>query len=687
LRRGIPSLVPAESLHRDCRIPAGVLTLALVAAIWISGGFAALAYALVFAAAVVPGIPIGIVLFGRTHPAAWVGGALIGYGLTQLVIWLVIATGHAGLATFVAAWILLCVSVTLLVRSAVDLPAIRCRPWTGSDLRSLMFVALLVPVLMGVTYRNLGRSDTDGTRYYRAYFTADFLWHSALASELGHFSLPPRNPYLAPRPMNYYWTYFLLPSSAAQLGPASLPKTLTVEACLKVNAILVGLLMLSMLFIFVRSATATVWPAMVAVVLTVIAASAEGTYAIADLLSRGRSLAGLRDINVDAVTAWTFNGLRVDNIPRSLWYTPQHTTAIALGLVALTISLVSGAAASPVAIAGAGISLALATMMNPLLGAACSLIYGLCVLADASLRPRWFTLIARHWTAAAFVSGAFLWGTLSKVTDGATSALDVGFAGYSTNSPLVTLGLSLGPVFGPALAGLHRGRTDLERRALAISVTGVALGLFLLYFVRISEASWVGFRAGQILQVSIPLLLARAFERLPGVAGIALAAGILIVGLPTTLVDTYNAQDIANRREGPGFRWTLWVTRSQQDAFEWIRTNTRPTELVQMEPIVRGREHWTLIPSFAGRRMAAGQPISLLPSPEYRARSEQVQELFATVNVPAALSIARRLRIAYLYVDRTDLAAYPEGVRKFAENPDAFEQVFVNSEARVYRVR
>ena len=680
-------MVPAEDAHYDCRIPAGLLTLTLVAAIWISGGLTALAYALVFVAAIAPGIPIGIVLFGRTHPAAWVGGALIGYGLTQLVIWFVIATGHAGLPAFVAAWILLCLTVILAARTAADIPAIRCRAWTRSDLRALLFVALLAPVLMGATYRNVGRSDSDGTRYYRAYFTADFLWHSALASELGRFSLPPRNPYLSPRPMNYYWTYFLLPSSAAQLGPASSSSTLRVEACLKANAILVGLLMVSILFIFVRSATSTVWPAMAAVVLTVIAASAEGTYAIADLLSRGRSLAGLREINVDAVTAWTFGGLRIDNIPRSLWYTPQHTTAIALGLVALTISLISGAAAPTVAIVGAGVSLALATMMNPLLGAACSLIYGVCVVADAMFRPRWFTLIARHSTAALFVIGAFLWGTLSKVTDGATSALDIGFEGYSKNRPLVTLGLSLGPVLVPAVAGLYRGRTELERRALAIGATGVGLGLFLLYFVRISEASWVGFRAGQILQVSIPLLLARAFERLPAAPGIALAAGILIVGLPTTLVDTYNAQDISNRSPGPGFRWTLWVTRSQQDAFEWIRDNTRPTELVQMEPIVRGREHWTLIPSFAGRRMAAGQPISLLPSPEYKARSEQVQELFATANVPAALNIARRLRIAYVYVDQTDVAAYPQGVRKFAENPAAFEQVFGNSEARVYRVR
>ena len=34
--------------------------------------------------AVLPGVPLGIALFGRRHPAAWIGGALFGYGLTQL---------------------------------------------------------------------------------------------------------------------------------------------------------------------------------------------------------------------------------------------------------------------------------------------------------------------------------------------------------------------------------------------------------------------------------------------------------------------------------------------------------------------------------------------------------------------------------------------------------------------------
>jgi hypothetical protein len=381
-----------------------------------------------------------------------------------------------------------------------------------------------------------------------------------------------------------------------------------------------------------------------------------------------------------------FGGLRIDNIPRSLWYTPQHTTSIALGLVGLTIGVLGGAAARPAAVAGAGLALGLATMMNPLLGAACSLFYGVCVLVDAIRRPGAVVAIARHAIAALFVVGAVGWGAVSRVTDGAGSAVDLGFSGFSRNSPAITLLLSLGPVLLPALAGAFGPRNDVERRGIAVGAAGIAAGLFLLYFVRISEASWVGFRAGQILLVSIPVLLARTLDRLPGRPRAALAAAVLAVGLPTTAIDTYNAQDIGNRNPGPGFRWTLWTTAAQREGFAWIRANTKDDDIVQMEPIVRGREHWTLIPSFAGRRMAAGEPISLLPIPEYRQRSEQVRALFATASAEEARTIAHRLRIDYLYVDGEDVRAYPEGTAKL-DRSDAFERVFANGEVRIYRVK
>jgi hypothetical protein len=653
-----------------------------IGALWMAAGLVGLMYPVVFAAAALPGIPIGIALFGRRHPAAWVGGALIGYGLTQLALWAVIAGRAASPAAFIVAELVLMAATWWVSRLIADRPAIPSLPWSASDLRGLLLVLILVPVLMGITYRNLGRADAEGNRYYRAYFTADFVWHAALAYELGKFSLPPRNPYLAPRPMNYYWTYFLLPSSAARAVPSYTP-----EPFLKANAMLVGLLMLGALTILVRTAASSAAAACMAVVLTLVAASAEGLYAIVDLVARGRPMAALLITNVDAITSWAFGGLRIDNIPRSLWYTPQHTTSIALGLTALTIAVLAGAFARPAAIVGAGLALGLSTTMNPLLGAACAMIYGAAVTLDAVGKPGAIRAIVKHAVAALLVVAAVAWGAASRVMEGAGSALEIGFEGFSTHSPVVTLLLSLGPVLVPAIPGVLRPRTDCARRAIVVASTGIALGLFLLYFVRISEASWVGFRAGQILLVSIPLLLARTFDWLPKRPAIVVAALIFAIGVPTTAIDTYNAQDIDNRRPGPGFRWTLWTTPPQQEAFAWLRSHTSDSDIVQMEPIVRAREHWTLIPTFAGRRMAAGQPISLLPLPEYKERSEQVRTIFATTNAVQANDIARKLHIDYLYVDREDLTAYPEGTRKFDEHPVYFEPVFKNAEVRIYRIR
>ena len=662
---------------------AALSIVALLASMWAAAGPVSIIYALLFALAVAPGLPLGFALFGRRHAAGWICGALIGYGLTQLTLWLVIVSGLASTFAFVAAWALLLVVTTLLGRGLTGEPLVPLPQWRAVDTRALLLVLILVPLLMGPPYRNLGRADDTGNRYYRAYFTADFLWHSALAYELGKFTLPPRNPYMTPRAMNYYWTYFLLPASVARLAPDGLGN---VERCLETNAVLAGLLMVGTLFLLVRTAVTSPWPAAIAVGLAIVAASSEGIYEIVTLLRQGRPLTDLLDTNIDAITAWRFGGLRVDNIPRSLWYTPQHTTSIALGLVGLIIASASGVNARLPAIALAGIALGLSTTLNPLLGAVCSLIYGTCVAVDVVFQRGLWRRLPAHALAAVAVVMAVAWGAASHVMDGAGAVLDFGLHGFSRHSPFVTLLLSLGPILIPALLGLliARGRIG---RPLVIGVSGVAIGLFLLYFVRISEASWVGFRAGQVLLVSIPILLAGTLERIGPRAATALAIVILIVGAPTTIVDTWNAQDVGNRRPGPGFRWTLWVTPAQQEAFRWIREHTPATAVVQMEPMVRAREHWTLIPSFAGRRMAAGLPISLLPLPEYEERSQLVRTAFASNSADEAWRILRRLKVDYIYVDPEDRTAYGDSLAKFDTNPDKFERMFGNAEVSIYRVK
>jgi hypothetical protein len=655
---------------------------------WVAG-LTGLAYAPFWILASVPGVPVGLALAGR-HPFGWVAGLALGYTISCLTVWGLIATGLISATTLVAAW---AVQSSLLwwlsrriARPVFDLPT-----WTPRDRAALAATLLLVPALMAAPYRNLGKASADGTRYYRAYFTADFVWHTALATELGRFQMPPRNPYMARDELHYYWTYFLVPAAVSSAGP---PVVRDVEAVLKVNAIATATVLIAAFFLLAWSAGAGAVAAALAVVLVAVAASAEGIVAIKDLLQRGVPLSALRDINVDAITAWKYGGLRIDGVHRTMFYTPQHGLSCALGLLALVPVALAGASGRLGAIATSGLVLGLSTTLNPFLGAAFSLIYGLAIVADAVRTRASVAQVLRHLLAAAPPSLAAVWGTLNAMSEGAGDALTVAWAGHARHAPVVTLLLSLGPVLVPALAGLIP-RRRLPTPPAIVAASGLAVGLGLLYFVVLSDASWVGFRAGQILIAVITIPLARVLATVGDWSSAhlgrsltpTLAGAILVVGAPTVVADTYNASDIANLGAGPGFAWTLTVTPGQQAALAWVSLHTPRTAVVQMDALARGRGHWTFIPTFAGRRMAAGLPISLLPRPEYQQLSRQVRTIFDSRDPDRAHATARQMGIEYLWVDGTERRACPAGTALLAASPGYFAPVFDNGEVQVYRVR
>ena len=656
----------------------------VVATLLVAVGAVGLLYAPLYAAAIAPGVLLGCRLIGPGRAPGWIVGGIIGYGAAELALWVPIALHVPSVPAFVAAWAVEAGALGLLARR-IAAPVVTLPAWTRADTRALALATLLVPLLMAPPYRNLGAADESGTRYYRAYFTADFVWHTALAAELGRYETPPRNPYMAARELNYYWTYFLLPAVVAQESPAPLDD---VQAALKANAILSATLLVAMFFLLVRAAVPAPGIAVAAVALGALAASAEGSFVLQQLWRRGIPFTVVADMNIDAISSWQFNGLRVDNIPRSLWYTPQHAFSCALGLIAVLVAAVSGARAAAGAIWLAGAALGLSTCFNPLLGGMFSLIYGVGIGLDAVRRAGLPRALVRHARAAVPVMLALAWAAFNDVADGAGAAVTIGFRGYARNNTVVSLLLSAGPMLVPALAGLWPWR-GLPGQPARVAGAGVAAALLLMHFVTLSEASWVGFRAGQILLLMLPVLLARvlwAVDMRSRVAAGALAAAVAAAGLPTTVIDTYNALDIGNRRQGPGFHWTLSVTPAQQAAFAWVRTHLPADATVQMEPMLRGREHWSLIPTFAQRRMTAGLPISLLPMPEYETSSAEVQRLYQTDNARQAWLLAHGRGIQYLYVDPDDRAAYPEGVAKFSTEP-YFEQVYANGEVTLYKVR
>lgn len=665
----------------------GLLLASVIVLAAVFGGWAGLAYLALWCAATAPGLPLGWALFGRRHAAGWVTGLCLGYATSCLTIWAAIFTGFPTVSGFAVAWLLGATGAIGCARGIVRwsgrAPLVTLPPWGPRESAALALVLLLVPLLVGPPVARVGSRDANGDRRYRAYFTADFVWHMAMTAELQKHARGPVNPYLAPEPIHYYWTYFLVPAAAAPLAAA------TPEVALKVNLLGTALLLVSATFV----ATVTAVPglamtAAAALALVILAASLEGVAALAYTVLQGQGLAGVRDLNVDALSRGV-GGLRIDNLPRAMWYTPQHAFSYAIGLGALPVALHAPLGAPAGAIFIAGLALAGSVACNPFVGGLLCAVYGLAVIGHWWRQRSGYAPVLRHAVAIAPVVGALGWAALNHVADGAGSTLHFGPYGPTRNWPIVAFGLSFGPLLIPIALGLLPNATVPFWRVWP-SVAGAVLMVLVMHFVVMTvDEFWIGFRTGHLFFVLVPPLVARGLSWLrttapPKVAALVVGA-VLVAGLPTTVIDAWNAQDVENQHQGIGLRWTISLTPAQQAGLAWLREHTPSTAIVQMEPTVRARDTWSLIPSFGERRMAAGLPISLMHVPEYDRRTEAVRDLYASPDAESAWRTAAELGIDYLWVDGVERTAYPS-VRKFAEAPSHFERRYANDEVEIFRV-
>ncbi len=655
-----------------------------------------LLYVLCYTIAATAGLPAGFVLFSRRHPAGWIAGFIIGYALTGFALWAPIAAHRSSPLVFVGAWVVLSGAMWLVFREEKE-ASIVIPSWTPAASRALAAVIVTTLLVATIPLARVGEHDAAGNRRYRAYFTADFVWHTALTAELGKYAMPPHNPYLAytgsirgsaaaQTRLHYYWTYYLFPAVMSHSGPVALRD---VQLCLRLNALITGILLMSAVFLSAWAAVGRAAAAAAAAVLALAASSAEGLYETLTLWSRGVPLTELRNWNIDAVTAWPpLGGHRIDGLQRCLWYVPQHSMAYALGLVAISVAAASGSGAPFVAIVAVGIALGCSVAFNPLVGGILSMAYGAAVLVDAARAARFAAAIGRHLVAVIPVALALVWCVRNEMVEGAGGFLQFGLLGASRQHPIETLLLSLGPILLIGAAGVAVAVRHTESALSAIVPSAVLAGvsLFLMYFVRLSvDQAWVAFRAGQMLIIALAAPAARFMAGTPRSVAASAFVGCLIAGAPTTIIDEYNAQDTSNVALGPGFPWTVIVTPEQQEAYRWLREHTDPTAIVQMDARSRERSTWSNIPTFAERRMAAGLPISLLNVPDYAQQSDLARRMYATANPGEAGDIARQLRLDYVYVDSVERKAYPQGIA--FDRSSTFEKVFTRGDVAIYRLR
>ena len=109
-------------------------------------------------------------------------------GLLSLAWWAVVFFRHPSTWAYVDAWVVATLASWALAR-AVQSPLVALPRWTTAHSIALMLVLLLVPALVARPFAKLGSVDRYGNHLYRAYFIADFVWHTALTAELAKESI------------------------------------------------------------------------------------------------------------------------------------------------------------------------------------------------------------------------------------------------------------------------------------------------------------------------------------------------------------------------------------------------------------------------------------------------------------------------------------------------------------------
>ena len=622
--------------------------------------------------------------------APWLFGPVWGIAVSTLGLLALWELGFHEFWILIAApwplWILLWLPLGR-AGAEVRLPAFDRR-----DALAVAFLLLLVPAIAGVPYSHVGGATANGGKAYRAYFTADFVWAMTVVSEVSKGDLPPKNPFQAGGTLHYYWlSHFLSAVEYRSLGPLGL----SVEEITLANSIGYSAVFLAFFYGFVRAFGGAVGPTVAACLLVFLASSFEALDRIVVWWSEPSLAPLLTSINIDAVTRWFYAAMPVDGLHRMILYQPHHLGGYAIGLSALLIVARAERPGRPAVafVAGCllGACLLLSSFTAIIIGVTVSLVY----LARLLSPPQWRAIPVCAMLGAAPIVLAFeATEFFAYVDPTASTVINFGLNGVAmVHWPYVLL-LSFGPMLLLGAAGVAVAVATPRRESWPMILLAItALGFYFLTDVPDMQHVWVGWRAGHLLFIASAVLTACLFtwagtaprgHRIPlTVITVVLA----LAALPTTAVDLYNAQDIANLTEGAGFPWTLTLTRMEVEALTWLKTRTPVDVIVQPDTRLRANRSWGYITAFGERRMATGLPIAMIPFEPYERATEVIGEKIFSHGTPLERAIkARRFGIDFLYVGPDEQRAHPNLVAVLDSRSDLFRVAFRNDEVVIYWV-
>ena len=633
-------------------------------------------------------LPGVLMVRAMTPGAGWLAalafGPFVGQALGSLVLTLLWVAGGRGPWLIAAAPLL----VAVLAAPARNLAGRIRLPATGpGDATALALVLLLVPVIVGFPFAHVGEITANG-QDYRAYFTADYVWRRAVVIELAKGDVLPVNPYYAGDALHYYWMPHVL--SAVQYRFAN--EWATLDELLLIRSISIDAVLIAFLYGMVRTFDVRPRAAAASVAFVVVASSFEGLYALFEYARIGAPLRDVKNLNIDAISRWWFQGIPIDGLQRLLFYQPHHAVGYGIGMIGLLAIARrerprDGAA---FAIAGTclGLSIAISSFAGGMLTVAAAIYEGVAVLRRVDVRRALVHAIAAAIPLAA--ATALTYWLRYVDTTGSVVAFELNRMAVR-DFWWVTF-LSFGPVL--LLSAAAMPAVWKARRGMGIfgALAASCIVFYFLINVRDHQDVYVGWRVGHFMFMAAAVVIGMLFERLAAAPaslrplGWAAVALIGLMGLPTAAIDVYNTQDITNHGHAPAGRWTLRLTPDDRQAFEWIRDNTAATDVFQVDPVPRDPEYWAYLPAFAGRRMAAGIPISMIPLAKYQEASNTIRQLY---DEPVLLAYERAVRadIDYIIVGPQERAVHPGVEERFDSVKDLLPLAFRNGTISIYQVR
>jgi hypothetical protein len=639
---------------------------------------------------VVPGVVLAdrvLRLQTSSCVAAWLVGAALGLGLSVfglLFFWAADLQGWIALAlapgfTWVLAWL----------APRLGSPTLRLPSFDRRDVIALGLILFVVPLVTFAPYDHV-REPTEDGEAYRAYFTADFVWAMSVTGELAKGEMPPVNPFLKGEPLRYYWMSHLL-SGAIYRNTRGWG--VSAEQVILLDGLVFGLAFVSFLYGLARMAGGSPVFSALAVVVVFTANSYEALERVLVLREHGQSVEKLREVNIDAVTRWFYQGMPVDGLQRMLLYQPHHITGYMLALTALWLVGIAVDVTETAVALWAGILLGLALLFSTftaiIVGLAVGGLYAFRLAARRAWQGMWQCAILGGLPVVVAVA---LSSVLGYTDPRHGMLMTFGLNPVARHRWPLMLFLSFGPLLFAGISGLLRPGWLKRDGAAATALVVSAIAFYFLADVPDQGGVWVGWRSGHLLLIGFAMVgastLTAAWKfqaaRVPLIVVLVLT---IVPAIPTVAIDVYNAQDIDNRAYAATFPWTLIITPPEREALEWIRRATPVDALVQIEPQARHSGTWAYIPAFAERRMAAGLPGSMIPRRPYELATDNVTfGIFRAFTPKDAWEMAHFLGISYLFVGPPERERYSEGVEILAKDPTLFKPVFHNEAVTVYEV-